>query len=573
MTRILALMLAMLSPEPRVTGVSITPVADRTEVVILVDGSVTARDFMIPDGRLVIDLSGVPQSPRIDLRDINRGGVRELRVAPYQPNVVRVVLQLHDAVAYNLTREDGRIRVSFANERGAFEPWSHDVAGGAAAAAPVAAAPARTMEVAPRQEPTPPRQQSQERPIRVTFENQPVTSVLNLFSELSGRTIIPSAAVRDRTITAEIRDLPWDVALEAILQANGLAIREGAGGVLLVEDAAALAQTAQAAEPQEMRAFTIEFVSADSIRGAVAALLEPNGTVTVNSATSTLLVQGPRSAVQRVAELLPMLDVKTPQVDLSARIAFVDRTTLEAMGVIYDLKDSRGNQLNSFREGLFDDDGDGELDQTGEDVILLGGNSIAGLGNAQYRVASPSLQLISSLVLGRHSLIAFLEALQTVNMSQTDAKPYLRVLNHRQANIQVGQQTPIRTIDAGATGGGAAPMATVDFRDTGIILRATPHIVGNQIRLELHAENSTAGLASSDVGVVFNTQNAQTEVIVDDGETVVIAGLTITTKTKARTGIPLLMDLPVIGALFRNESEEERKQDLLIMITPKIVRD
>jgi hypothetical protein len=84
--------------EPRVTGLSVAPVADRTEVVILVDGNVTPRHFMLDDGRIVVDLTGVPQSPRLDMRNFNRGGVRELRVAPFQPNVARVVIALDGPV-------------------------------------------------------------------------------------------------------------------------------------------------------------------------------------------------------------------------------------------------------------------------------------------------------------------------------------------------------------------------------------------------------------------------------------------------------------------------------------------
>ena len=145
-------------------------------------------------------------------------------------------------------------------------------------------------------------------------------------------------------------------------------------------------------------------------------------------------------------------------------------------------------------------------------------------------------------------------------------------MNHRQAEIQVGQRTPIRVIDAGAQGGeGQAPTATVDFQETGVILRVTPHVTGDQVLLDMHAERSDAIPASSDVGFVFTTQNATTQVLVNDGETAVIGGLTITEKSRVRTGIPLLMDLPVIGALFRNTREEEKKRDLLIMVTPHII--
>jgi type II secretory pathway component GspD/PulD (secretin) len=211
--------------------------------------------------------------------------------------------------------------------------------------------------------------------------------------------------------------------------------------------------------------------------------------------------------------------------------------------------------------------------QVDNDVISLGGNSIAALGNANYRVASPSLEVVTSLVLGRHTLISFIEALQTVSLSDVQAKPVVRTMDHRLATIQVGEQTPIRVIDAGATGGGAAPRAAVEYKNTGIILEVTPHIIADQVLLDMRAERSGVSAATSDIGVIFQTQNAQTQVLVNDGVTVVIGGLTITEKTRARAGIPILMDLPVIGALFRNETQQENKRDLLIMVTPHIVRD
>jgi type IV pilus assembly protein PilQ len=152
------------------------------------------------------------------------------------------------------------------------------------------------------------------------------------------------------------------------------------------------------------------------------------------------------------------------------------------------------------------------------------------------------------------------------------AKPVVRTMDHRRATIQVGEQTPIRVIDAGAAGA-SGPLATVEYRNTGIILEVTPHIIADQVLLDMRAERSGISLASSDIGVIFQTQNAQTQVLVNDGETVVIGGLTITEKTQSRAGIPILMDLPVVGALFRQQTEQETKRDLLIMVTPHIVRE
>jgi type IV pilus assembly protein PilQ len=569
MTAFIALLLSLFGAEPRVTGISVSPVADRTEVVILIDGNVTSQHFMMPDGRLVVDLTGVPQAPRIDLRDFNRGGVRELRVAPFQANVARMVLALGSPVDYDFVREGNRIRLSFINPDGAFEPWSRDMGAVGAAPAPAssryeppAPAPARAQQTVPVRQ----QDQAQERIRSINFSAEPVNNVLAIFSDYAGQNIVAAPAVQSRTITATLTDVTWREALDAILEANGMFMRSLPSGVMVVQDIAS-ADQAQTTEPLMTRTFAIRYISADSISRAVeGGLLSPNGRVTVNPSSNTLLITDTRSAIERIGAVLPELDVRTPQVDITAVIAFIDRTALEAYGVTYDLKDSRGNQLNRVNPGMI------EGNQVNEDVISLGGNSIAALGNANYRVASPSLEVITSLVLGRHTLISFIEALQTVSLSDVQAKPVVRTMDHRRATIQVGEQTPIRVIDAGAAGA-SGPLATVEYRNTGIILEVTPHIIADQVLLDMRAERSGISLASSDIGVIFQTQNAQTQVLVNDGETVVIGGLTITEKTQSRAGIPLLMDLPVVGALFRNTVEQETKRDLLIMVTPHIVRE
>jgi type IV pilus assembly protein PilQ len=562
MTAFIALLLTMFVAEPGVTGLSVAPVADRTEVVILVDGSITSQHFMMPDGRLVIDLTGVPQAPRIDLRDFNRGGVRELRVAPFQTNIARVVLALGSPIEYDYVREDGRVRISFRNPDGAFEPWHRDIGGAAAAPAVPEAAPLSAPASLAQQ----PQQVQEQRIPLITMTAEPINNVLAIFSDYSGQNIVAAPGVQSKTITATLTDVTWREALDAILEANGMFMRALPSGVLLVQDISS-ADVAQTTEPLVTRTFAIRYVAADSIRAAVAGgLLSPVGKVTVNPSSNTLLITDTRSSIERIGEVLPELDVRTPQVDITAVIAFIDRTALEAYGVTYDLKDSRGNQINRLTPGMIDGD------QVENNVISLGGNSVAALGNANYRVASPSLEIVTSLVLGRHTLINFIEALQTVSLSDVQAKPVVRTMDHRRATIQVGEQTPIRVIDAGAAGA-SGPLATVEYRNTGIILEVTPHIIADQVMLDMRAERSGISLASSDIGVIFQTQNAQTQVLVNDGETVVIGGLTITEKTQSRSGIPLLMDLPVVGALFRQHTEQETKRDLLIMVTPHIVRN
>ena len=589
MISFIVMLLAAVASGAEVKTLSVVPSSDRTEVVIQTAGDVTVRHFFLREGnRLVLDLTGARQGLRLDFGEINRGGVRGMRINQFQPEVVRVVVELTKQVKYEVSSADGEIRVSFPNPGAKFEAWTMGLGGNASAAAaakPAAAAPERTdVPVAPVRNESAARaataQQRQESPLTFAFVDQPINDVLALFAELSGRSIVPAPEVAGKIINADIRDKPWDLALQAILAVNGMSVNESEGGILLVESVDKINQRATI-EPLVTQEYPIRYTSADSLSTTVRSLLTTNGKVAVNSAGNSLLVTDTRSTINRIAPVIRQLDVRQPQVSIAAKIVFIDRTALEELGFVYDLKDSRGNQLNKVIPGFIDENGDGVFDsseQTDNNVVLLGGNSVAALANANYRVVSPALQVLTSLVMGRHSLFTFIEALQQVSVSDVQASPVVTTIANREARIQVGERTPIRTIDAGAQGGGAggaaaAPRATVRTENTGIILRVTPTITGNQVLLDIHAERSNIGLAPADIGATFNTQEADTQVLVENGETAVIGGLTLIEKLSVKAGIPILMDLPVLGALFRQTTQRENKRDLLIMVTPHIIRE
>jgi type II secretory pathway component GspD/PulD (secretin) len=206
---------------------------------------------------------------------------------------------------------------------------------------------------------------------------------------------------------------------------------------------------------------------------------------------------------------------------------------------------------------------------------------ISAIANATARVPSAALQLVYSTAIGGFDFTTFLEALQQVSLLDVQAEPSASVLNNRTANLTAGTQVPVRVLDAasavtpGQVGGAlAVPRATVQMRQTGIILNVTPSITANrQVQMRVHAENSSVSFAGGDVGAVFPTQSVDNELLVSDGETAVMGGLTQTSVTISKDGIPLLVDLPLIGRLFGVTNRQEIKRDLLILITPHIVDD
>lgn len=547
-----------------VTEVTITPMASQTSVLIAMDGDVSYRDFIMEGPhRLVLDLMGAQHALSADdFAAVNRGGIVSMRTSQYSDDVVRIVLVLDRELGYSVVPDTRGLRISLENPTGDFEPWS---------SGPTTRPFDPAEMVLASQSP----QVQEARRISVTWTEAPINDVLLAFAAFSGKSVVPGSNVVG-FVTADINDQPWDIALQHILQGQGLSAEESSEGIIRVDNISDL-NDREAIEQILTRPYRISYGTAEEANQAVTALLTPRGRATVSTGTNTLIVSDIARVQSAIAGLLEQLDIETPQVSISAKIIFVNRTDLDDLGVTYELKDSRGNQFNTLSGGQADLDGDGVLEVVEQNtaVVALGGNSIAALGNATSRVTGASLQLLTSLVLGRHQLISFIDALQAVQLSDIEATPQVTVLDNQMADLLVGELTPIRVIDAaaGAGGEGSFPLAQVEQQETGIKLQATPHVTADgHVLLEVLAERSAAELAESDVGFIFRTQRAETRVLVQDGETVVMGGLTQTERTEVLSGIPLLMDLPLLGGLFRTRREQQIQRDLIILVTPTIVR-
>jgi len=207
-------------------------------------------------------------------------------------------------------------------------------------------------------------------------------------------------------------------------------------------------------------------------------------------------------------------------------------------------------------------------------IVDLGGNSLSALGNASQEVPNPALELIFSTAIGNFDLTTFLQATQEIRLSDLQAEPTITTLDNRPAEILVGDRVPIRIVDVGTGTTGQPARATVRFEQTGINLKVTPHVTANrQVLMEVHAENSSVQPASVDIGFTFQTQQADNQILVNDGETAVVGGLTVTSVNVVKTGIPFLVDLPIVGKLFGFTHQQEQRRDLLILVTPHIIDD
>jgi type IV pilus assembly protein PilQ len=575
------------APSGDVLGISVLPAPGRAEVVIDVRGSVEVTDFVLRNpARLVLDLSEARLvAPSLAYDGVNRAGIRGLRYSQFRPGVVRVVVELDEARDYQVSQQDNAVRVTFeAAQSFAAWPAGTPVEASRGADLPVAipaaprAAPAgRSASVLPPAAPA----AAQQARSTFNFYQASIEEVVANFAAFSGRSIITGRGVTG-SVTAEVKDQPWDVAFYAILASQGLAATELPGGIIRVDSRANLVSQ-DSTEPLTTRRVKINYARATALVSSVQAVLTPTrGRVAPDTTTNSIIITDLRSRIDTVETFVRSLDVRTAQVAIQAKIIFVDRTDLENLGLQYDLGTANQfyNQLIQRPNYVADPTGATPYDPS-QVVIDVGGSAVAAVANAKSKFADNSaLQLVYSTVIGNFSLSTFLEALQQVQLADVQAEPQMTVVDNQLANLFVGERTPVRTIDASAQGtggvGGTAVRAVTQLIPTGIILQVTPHVVqgSREVMMEIHAERSAVTpSAIAEIGAIFSSQEATTQLLVRDGETAVIGGMTVTDVTVSKSGIPFLVDLPVIGRLFGYRTSKEQRRDLLILVTPHIVDD
>jgi type IV pilus assembly protein PilQ len=611
--------------EATVMSLIVRPDSQRVDVVVGVQGLVPVKDFVLrnPD-RIVLDISNATLGLKAQSYDhASRGGIVNVHYAQNKTNVVRVVVTLDGPRPYKLSRETNGIRVSVMGETSSLPAW---VAGyQSAKAASAMAAPVIPKEV-PRvsaasaklningRAVSMPQQQSQQRPITINFENEDILDVLKTFAIYSGRSIIPSNKVKG-TLSASIENVPWDLALQTLLNLNGYDIVETASGMLTVDTfenlnvkASAQPLTTQSVQFNYTSASTIADIlrtrlsrecptaispvnpaagaSVNTVTDPTTGVAQPTvaqpqaqiittgncpvrGAIAFDTVSNSVHITDVPANVEALAAYARTLDRRQPQVNIKAKIILVDRTQLEGLGLRYDI----GSQTQFFNDIVQRTDSAGAPLDANSAAIALGGNAISAIANAAARVPGAALQLAYSTALGAFDFTTFFEALQTTSLLDVQAEPNGTVLNNQTLTLSAGSSVPIRTQEpgAGANSAGNVANVTVNFRETGVILQVTPRVTNDgRIQMKVHVENSSVTFSGSDA-IAFPKQSVDNVVMIADGATWVIGGLTQTSVTQTRTGIPLLMQLPVIGRLFGVTNRQETKRDLLILLTPHIV--
>ena len=448
-----------------------------------------------------------------------------------------------------------------------------------------------------------PQQRSPQPRISVTYQGSDIRDVLAAFAAFSGRTIIPSSSVPPAKVDAEIRDQPWDVALQAILASQGLAATEDANGIIIVDTQDRIAARA-ATEPLVTRVVRLNYQRATAIgdqlrqrllqcipserSGSSAAAGQPSGqpavsggptpggggsgacvgrgNVSADEVTNSVSITAPSGSVDDLVAFAETLDLRQPQVNIKAKIILVNRTDLEALGLKYDL----GSRNQFFSQVVQRADSLGNVGTPNDaPTVLLGGNTVSAIANASGSVPGAALRVIYSTALGNFDFSTFLDALQEVSLLDVQAEPSVTILNNRTAELISGSQVPFVPTAGGAGTQLTGPIA-VERVQTGVTLRVTPSVTNNrQIMMRVETINSGATFGVN--GVLIDNNSSKSELLVPDGQTVVIGGLTQTTVQLTKSGIPLLVDLPLIGRLFGTTRRTETRRDLLILITPHII--
>ena len=647
--------------EGSVRSLRVVPSSGKAEIVIGVSGDPEVRDFILgsPD-RIVIDLSGTSLGIRARGYDrISRGGISDVRFSQFRKGTVRVVVYLDAPHAYQLTRTDGEVRVSVSVPMNSqFAAWH--IGGGSApggstaertgtppAGEPAASGPdrtidravaARTLETREPADGAPMRtnvqrepmsaqqiaQQAQQRQrsqlprISVVFQGSDIRDVLASFASFSGRTILPSSSVPGLKVDAEIKDQPWDVALQAILSAQGLDATEDSNGIIIVDTQERIASRS-ATEPLETRVVPVNYQRATSVAdqirtrllqcipserggssssaaagqpptqgappaqptnastsgaaisgggGSAGSTCRGRGSVSADESSNSIRITAPVSTLDALADFARRLDLRQPSVNIKAKIVLVNRTDLDALGIKYDL----GSARQFFSNVIQRVDSNGAVGSPNDAPrVLLGGNTVSAIANASGTVNGAALRLIYSTALGNFDFSTFLDALQEVSLLDVQAEPSVTTLNNKAATLTSGVQVPfVPLVSSGGTGTSLTGPITVERIQTGVTLLVTPSVTNNR-QVIMHVDVTNSDVNFTNNGTLIDNNHVANDLLVADGQTVVIGGLTQTSVRVTKSGIPLLVDLPFIGRLFGYTTRQEQRRDLLVLITPHIV--
>jgi type IV pilus assembly protein PilQ len=437
--------------------------------------------------------------------------------------------------------------------------------------------------------------------ISLDFQDIEVRRVLQLLADFTSINMVTSDTVQGN-ITLRLKDVPWDQALDIVMKTKNLDKRRN-GNVIWIapvpelikaeeEEAKAIAQSVKLAPLQteyiQLSYAKVEDIeklitegrnskssngnnsnaTTDPLGDSVGSLLSPRGTVSVDPRTNTLIINDTVQKIDQIRKMIDLLDVSVKQVMIEARIVRATTDFTKEMGVKWGVI-SKGIATNN------------DLLVGGSDQTLWDLKSPTEDG--KYNIQRPDNLNVDLGVTGAAGKIAFglinmsdfmldleLSALQADGYGEVISTPKVLTADKQQAKVASGQEIPYQTTE---TAGGSAT-ATTSFKEALLSLEVTPSITPDgKIQMKLNiTSDSPAGYAQNGE-IILNKNQIDTNVLVNNGETVVLGGIFEQETIFNQTKVPFLGDIPAVGRLFRKDSKSESKRELLIFVTPRIVND
>ncbi len=604
-------------PATRILGVTQTSEDGNLAITVKADGALQYQDFFLgnPD-RLVVDFKDVLSRVPMKQMDVAQGPVRKVRIAQFStgsPKVTRLVLDLTSRSPYRVVEGRDGVKIVF-GEGQAPSPAPlaalRAEAAPAPAAAPVVVAPLAAVKAAatqavpalalpPLPEPQLPTKEVFEartvgpvektytgHPISLDFKDGDLQDIFRLFADISGLNVVVNPGVGGK-VTLKLVELPWDQALDLILKTNGLG-KTIDGNVIRIARLSDLqkeeSDLRKLKEEQALAGDTL--VWRKPLSYAKAAEMEPTirkvalsarGTITLDTRTNTMIITDLGPNIEKAKELIADLDRATPQVEIEARIVVTTRNFTRDLGIQWGFLNQQTPQFGNTTNRAFPHsivlNGQG-VPGGGLPANQAGVATSAGIGTAGrgYAINLPATGFNSAIgvslgnILGNFNLDAALTALERQGRGRLLSTPKVTTQNNQEAEIKQGVQIPIQTV--------ANNTVTVQFKDAVLTLRVTPQITeANTVILGIDVQNNTADFANLVNGIPpINTQSAKTNVLVRDGATTVIGGIYQSNEQTAQQSTPFLSKLPLLGYLFRNRFVTTSNNELLLFITPRIIK-
>ena len=421
--------------------------------------------------------------------------------------------------------------------------------------------------------------------ISINFQDIPVRNVLQLIADYNQFNLVVSDSV-EGNLTLRLDGVPWQQVLDIILQVKGLDKRVD-GNVILVAPTDELdLREKQQLEKQQLEQtmgelsseiIKVNFAKASDIAEMIngegnISMLSERGSMTIDERTNSLLIRELPENIEVIREIIESLDIPVKQVQIEARIVTINEGNMDELGIRWGFTSINGNNTvggsienNLATIGLYNGGGEGEDDGDGDGV------GIDDFLNVNLAATSPNATSIAFQVakLGSDTLLDLeLSALQQESKAEIISSPRLITTNKKPAYIEQGTEIPyLESSSSGAT--------TVTFKKAVLSLKVTPQITpDNRLVLDLSVTQDRPGqVVKTGTGeaVAIDTQRIGTQVLVNNGETVVLGGIFQHSITNSVDKVPLLGDLPLLGALFRRSYENVGKSELLIFVTPKVV--